>query len=135
MPIKVEAFKCSYCNKLCHFYWTALRHEASCRNNPAARHCITCVHGISACCGTDPDWSDPFGPGTERNGPYCGHHNMPISKEPYFIDCDFSGGINIGFGSGSIPIQPIPYTCSHYQSKGKAEWTPEDQYNGGQENE
>lgn len=133
MPIKVEAFKCSYCNKLCHFYWTALRHEASCRNNPAARHCITCVHGISACCGTDSDWSDPFGPGTERNSPYCGHHDKPISEKPYLIECDTCGGFDTG--PYWYPESPIPYTCHHYENKGKVEWTPEDQYNGGQENE
>jgi hypothetical protein len=133
LPSKVEAFKCDYCGKLLKLPHTAAVHEASCKNNPAKRHCITCIHGISACCATVPDWTDPDGPGTEVYGPYCGYHDKPISEKPYFIECDNGGGFDTGLGW--YPEFPLPYTCFHYESKGKAEWTPEDQYDGGTKDE
>ena len=133
MPSKVEAFKCDYCGKLLKLPHTAAVHEASCKNNPAKRHCITCIHGISACCATVPDWTDPDGPGTEVYGPYCGYHDKPISEKPYFIECDNGGGFDTRLGWH--PEFPLPYTCFHYESKGKAEWTPEDQYDGGTKDE
>lgn len=129
MPSKVEAFKCDYCGKLLKRPHTAKAHEASCYRNPATRHCITCIHGVYACIGIAADWTNPYGPGTEVYGAYCGHHKKPISEKPYFIDCDMCGGIDTGFGV--IPEEPVPYTCFLYKSKGKAEWTPEAYYNGG----
>lgn len=107
MPSKVEAFKCDYCGKLLKLPHTAAVHEASCKNNPAKRHCITCIHGISACCATVPDWTDPDGPGTEVYGPYCGYHDKPISEKPYFIECDNGGGFDTGLGW--YPEFPLPY--------------------------
>lgn len=129
MPVKVEAYQCEYCGKLCKRQHSAKAHEASCRCNPAARHCITCIHGILATTRFKPDWSDPFGPGNEECGPYCGYHDKPISEKPYFIDCDNGGGFCTGLGYH--PEFPQPYTCLHYESKGKAGWTPEEQYEGG----
>lgn len=126
MATKVEAFKCDFCGRLLKLPRTAALHEASCKNNPVARNCITCIHGIFACCAITPDWTDPYGPGTEHSGPYCGYHDKPISEKPYFIDCDTDGGFDTGFGW--YPESPIPYTCFHYESKGKAEWTPVEEY-------
>lgn len=129
MPSKVEAFKCDFCGKLLKLPHTAAVHEAACSHNPAKRHCITCIHGISAVCETVPGWSDPCGPGTdvcEVYGPFCGYHDKPISEKPYFIDCDHGGGFDTGLGWH--PDFPMAYTCFHYESKGKAEWTPEKQY-------
>ena len=126
MPTKVEAFKCDYCGRLLKFPRTAAVHEASCKNNPSTRHCITCIHGISASYATVPSWADPYGPGTEISGPYCGYFDKPIADKPYFIECETSGGIDTGFGW--ITEEPVPFTCLWYKSKGKAEWTPVEQY-------
>lgn len=131
MPTKVDAFKCDFCGRLLKTPHTATQHEAACNKNPARRHCITCIHGITACIRTDGDWTDPYGPGTEIHGPYCAYHEKPISEKPYFIECDTRGGFDTGVGW--MPETPIPFTCFAYETKGYAKWTPEDEYkeNGG----
>lgn len=133
MATKVEAFKCDYCGRLLKTPHTATWHEAACNKNPARRHCSTCIHGILACTEYKADWTDPYSPGMEEKGPYCGYHDKPMTDKPYFIDCDVGGGIDTGLGW--LPEKPIPFSCWHYQSKGKAEWTPEEQYDGGTKDE
>lgn len=130
MSVKVEAFKCEYCGKLLKFPRTAAVHEASCKNNPATRNCITCIHGIKAVIRYAQGGFEPNGDaGIEVKGPYCGYHDKPIHEKPYFIDCDNGGGFNTGVGYH--PEFPIPYTCFHYENKGKAEWTPAEEYEKG----
>lgn len=125
MPSKIEAFKCDFCGKLLKYKHTAKIHEASCNHNPEKRHCITCIHGIKAIDGyVVIDQADNTG--VEVYGCYCGYHDKPIKKQPFFIECDTSGGFDCGFGV--LPESPIPFSCWHYESKGKAEWTPQEQY-------
>lgn len=116
MPTKVEAYKCSFCGRLLKTEYWAKVHEATCRNNPEKRHCITCKHGVFECI-----LPDLYGNGTVKYGPYCAYFDKPISEEPYFLDCDIMGGVDTGFGP--LPENPMPYSCMHYENKGKAEWT------------
>jgi hypothetical protein len=68
----------------------------------------------------------------EVKGPWCGYHNKAIADKPYFIECDISGGVDVGIGV--LPERNMPFTCCGYEYKGKAEWTRED-VEGGEEDE
>lgn len=118
MPKKVKAFKCDWCSRCYIRLCDINRHESACKNNPARRHCKTCVHGVLAIIGWKLD--DDREPVIENIGPYCDFHDKPIHEKPYFIDCEERGS---GYFEN---IYPVPGTCEHYEYKGKAEWTIEE---------
>lgn len=117
MPSEVKAFKCDWCPRCFGRKNNAAQHEEHCRNNPARRNCITCVHGLWAEVEIVPDPCDYDQP-MDVYGPYCGYHDKPIMERPYFIECEMHQD---GYGED----YPMPGTCDHYEYKGKAEWTEE----------
>jgi hypothetical protein len=143
---KVEAWQCDFCNKTSVSKGGLTNHERACKNNPARRNCITCVHGISidpveiakplTVESYMPGWTDaPY----IYAGPWCDHHNMPISEKPYFVECDvddvgsYNDDVIAGLRAAGIDVtghstereRPVPGTCFHYGNKGYAGWTKE----------
>ena len=116
MPSEVKAYKCDWCTRCYRRICDTNRHEKACNNNPARRHCKTCVHGVIAIIGWRPDYNG--NPVIEDTGPFCDYHEKPIHEKPYFIDCETY--TNYGF-------EDEPHcasgTCLHYEYKGSAEWT------------
>jgi len=127
---KVEAWKCDFCRRTSATKAGMTSHERRCKNNPVKRHCITCVHG------TEIDWERPveltkplavesYMPGYTTQaevyaGPWCDYHRMPICQKPYMVECDISGGVDVGIGT--IPERSEPWTCGYYEYKGYAGW-------------
>ena len=123
MPSEVSAFKCDFCHRCFGRINNARIHEDACKNNPARRQCVTCIHGT-----VDAIHAESKHAGfdsisyTYNSAPYCAHHNnTPIHEKPYFIECDLGGGYDTGFGW--IEERPIPGTCEYYEYKGKPGWT------------
>lgn len=120
MAEKVSAYKCDWCHRCFGRLCDANRHETACSNNPARRHCKTCVHGIM---GLDHISTGLDGKEVEVRRPWCAKHDKPMHEKPYYIDCDYGGGFDTGFGYHDE--FPLPGTCEYYEYKGKAEWTKE----------
>ena len=117
MSKQITAFKCDWCSRCFGRLCDVNRHEPACKNNPARRHCKTCVHGVLAIIGWRPDFDG--NPVIEEIGPYCDHHDKPIHEKPYYIECEEQQ-------DGWSPDRPLPGTCYYYEYKGKAEWTKEE---------
>lgn len=116
MPIEVKAYKCNWCHRCFGRKSSAVIHENACKNNPAKRQCITCVHGVINV-GKSEFSSWRFFTGA----PYCDVHNKPIHEKPYYIRCDTEESFVLE--SGQRETYPVPGTCHHYKYKGNSEWT------------
>lgn len=115
--ISVQAYKCGWCGRCFLNPGNARSHEASCRNNPERRNCITCTHGVWGVVGM---MEPPFegAAAVERHGPCCDEYHKPISEKPYFIDCE-EDEYDLGFGNNVVKC---PGTCQGYEYKGYAGW-------------
>lgn len=118
MASEIKAFKCDFCSRCFGRINNARTHEAACKNNPARRQCITCIHGTMDAIHVERAHASSCFSYTYHSAPYCAHHNnTPIHEKPYFIECDSDDG------GGWYEERPLPGTCHHYEYKGKPGWT------------
>ena len=104
MPHLIEAYQCDFCGRCFSRRNWAQRHENACNNNPARRHCKTCIHSALS-----------------AEIPVCRIHNIPVYDKPYEIDCKREVSRLNGYDE-----RAVPGTCIHYEYKGSAEWTREE---------
>lgn len=132
MPEQItKAWKCKFCSRCFVNKGVAINHEAACKKNPERRHCATCVHGIMLKDARKLKESltvESYIPGYEERaetycGPWCAFHEQPMSKSPYFIECETDD-------NPYYEERPMPGTCFNYEYKGHFGWTPEDEYGG-----
>ena len=128
MPSEVSAFKCDHCHRCFGRINNARIHEDACKNNPARRQCITCIHGTVDTIRVERKYtgfdsiSYTYNIYTYNSAPYCAYHdNTPIHEKPYLIDCETGGGFDTGVGWHDE--FPFPGTCHNYEYKGKPGWT------------
>ena len=128
MPSEVSAFKCDHCHRCFGRINNARIHEDACKNNPARRQCITCIHGTVDTIRVERKYtgfdsiSYTYNIYTYNSAPYCAYHdNTPIHEKPYHIDCETGGGFDTGVGWHDE--FPFPGTCHNYEYKGKPGWT------------
>jgi hypothetical protein len=126
MPNEVKAYKCNWCSRCFAHLSHASIHEKACKNNPARRNCKTCIHGHYK-----PIPCYPYDT-TEQFGVYCAYHNVPMGDKPYFIECDERQACSPDEAyyyelDPDDLSYPLPGTCHHYEYKGKAEWTRDEE--------
>ena len=113
---EIKAFQCDFCPKCYAKRSSTASHQRACKNNPARRNCITCVHSCEEVVVKNYPSPDDFYQPAEVWEPWCDHHKKLISDRPYFDDCDMERG---EYGE---PDYPLPGTCHHYAYKGYAGW-------------
>lgn len=114
MPIKIEAYKCQFCNRVSRTLSGIKLHEQSCKVNPSKNNCQNCVHaylrGEEYCDGA-----------VIFCTPWCAYHDREIFGKDkrdaaYFVDCEID---DMEYELGCVHEWPLPYTCWHFASKGK----------------
>ena len=122
---EVKAWKCGFCRKCYARPQSTATHERSCRNNPARKHCKTCVNSYMRRVSSetiDGEKSVPWTGGMawptitiHNDVPWCKIRNKAIHEKPYYDECEMQGG---DYG----PDYPVPGTCDYYAYKGFAGW-------------
>lgn len=109
----VQGYKCDYCHRVFGRPVDAHNHEASCKNNPKSKRCVTCIN-----CKIKRDKSIP---GYEWAGetifsetPTCLIADKPIYDKPYLDECETTT-----YGH-SEEERELPGTCFNYEYKGYA---------------
>lgn len=120
MPHETTAWQCNFCHRCFSRKVDACNHEYTCKYNPTRRMCFTCKHfdkkgefirtlSPEAVEIRKEFWGDEST--TERYvAMKCNHFDVPMSEQPYFMECDFSG-------YEGREDKPTPGTCFYWEPR------------------
>lgn len=107
----IYSWYCPYCHDMFRDREEAIKHTATCKRNPANKHCGWCLH---ACVRGERNY-------ITMHDCYCGYHKKSYCSRPWSIDCERK--IN-----EEGKLKPVPHTCTHFTYKGDYYWTPIKEY-------
>lgn len=129
MPHETIAFECNFCRRVSRTKAGAERHECACKYNPARRACHTCEHcdlkaeiKIKVTKEEKEEFYELYDIDADDyatfRGMYCKHFGKPISKKPYFEECEHYDWPD--------EETPMPGTCFYWEPKEEKEKQPYD---------